>query len=215
MIKKNLVILVLCLAVLAGAVQAQSVKADAGKKNVYAGMLAALKGGDTNVDYKALRMAFAETENYSFHGTDKQEAAKMFKPLGEKNYKEALKLAEKMLEANYVEPNAHYVAYLANTELKDEKKAAFHKAVLLGLINSIKDGKDGKTAKTAFFPITIDEEYTLLRFLGYRVEAQSLQSNEGHQFDVMSVADSKTGEKAKFYFNLDVIWAAETKLFGK
>ena len=66
----------------------------------YTDLLAKLKGGDTNIDYKALRMAFAETEEYSYGGPEKAEREKFLKPFNDKNYKEALKQAEKHLEKN-------------------------------------------------------------------------------------------------------------------
>lgn len=214
---KSILILAACLLMLATGVSAQKEEKKANEKNsgAYEELLKKLKGGDTSVDFKALRMEFTKTDAYSFHGTDKEAVGKMMKPLGEKNYKEAMKQAEKVLEKNYVDANAHYVYYTAAKELKDEKNAEFHKAVLVGLLNAIKDGQDGFTTKTAFMPITIDEEYTLLKFLGYKIESQSLQSADGHQFDVLSAVNSKSGEKTKFYFNIDIIWKAENSLFGK
>jgi hypothetical protein len=181
----------------------------------YADLVAKLKGGDTGIDFTALRMAFTKTEEYSYGGTDKAEKEKMLKPFNDKKYKEALKQAEKILEKNYTEANAHFVAYNAAKELKDEKKAEFHKAVLLGLLSSIKNGNDGLSAEKPFKVITIDEEYTLMRFLGYQVGGQGLQNVGGHQFDVLDATNAKTSEKAKFYFNIDIVWKAETEIFGK
>lgn len=181
----------------------------------YDDLVAKLKSGDANIDYTVLRMAFTETKNYSYHGTEKAESGKFFQPFNDKKYKDALKQAEKFLEKNYVDANAHFVAYNSAKELKDDKKAEFHKAVLLGLLNSIKNGNDGLSAKTPFFVITIDEEYTMMKFLGYKFSSQSLQNKDGHTFDVMTATDTKTNEQVELYFNIDVVWAAETKLFGK
>lgn len=180
----------------------------------YDDLLVKLKSGDTNIDYTALRMAFTETKDYSYHGPEKTEREKFFQPFNDKKYKDALKQAEKFLEKNYLDANAHFVAYNSAKELKDEKKAEFHKAVLLGLSNSIKNGNDGLSAKAPFSVITIDEEYTLMRFLGYKLSSQSLQNSDGHTFDVMTATDPKTNAQVKLYFNIDVVWAAETKLFG-
>jgi hypothetical protein len=181
----------------------------------YQDLAAKLKGGDANVDFKALRMAFTETEEYSYSGPDKEEQAKFLKPFNDKKYKEALKQAEAFMEKNYVDANAHYVAYNSAKELKDEKKAEFHKTVLLGLLNSIKSGNDGLSEKTPFHVITINEEYTLLTFLGYQRGGQSLRHSDGHTFDVLTAIDPKTNKQTQFFFNIDVVWAAEMKLFGK
>lgn len=179
----------------------------------YENLLAKLKGGDTNIDFTALRLAFTKTSNYSYHGAEKTEKEKFLKPFAGKNYKDALKQAEKFLETNYVDANAHYIAYNSAKELKDDKKAEFYKTVLLGLLNSIKNGNDGLSAEKPFRVITIDEEYTMMRFLGYQFNSQSLQSANGHQFDVMDATNTKTNEKVKFYFNIDIVWKAETDIF--
>ena len=180
----------------------------------YEDIVAKLKNGDTNVDFTMLRMGFVETREYSFRGSDKKAVEKFSAPFNDKKFKDALKEAEKFIEKNYVDANAHYVAYNSAKEIKDDAKAEFHKAVLLGLLNSIKNGNDGLSAKSPFKVITVDEEYTMLRFLGYKVMSQSLNHIDGHTFDVFTAADNKTNEKVTIYFNIDVVWAAETKLFG-
>jgi Domain of unknown function (DUF4919) len=180
----------------------------------YDDQVAKLKIGDANIDFTALRMGFVATKAYSYHGPDKAEKEKFLKPLNDKKWKDALKEAEKFLGKNYAEPNAHHAAYLAAKELKDEKATEFHMTVLLGLLNSIKNGNDGFSAKTPFLVTTIDEEYTMMRFLGLKFNSQSLQHAEGHTFDVFTATDTKTNEKVTVYFNIDIVWAAETKLFG-
>ena len=212
--KRSLIISILLLTMLSFAVQAQN-KTDKTTPPTYAEIAAKLKTGETNVDYKRLRTAFTETKDYSYGGTERAETAKMFKSLSEKNYKEALKQAEKILEKNYVELNAHYVAFSAAKQLKDDKKAEFHRTILVGLMDAIQNGNNGQSAKTPFFPITIDEEYTIMSLLSYKYSSQSLQSLDGHQFDVFDAVDSKTGKNTKLYFNIDIIWKAESAIFGK
>lgn len=179
----------------------------------YENMLAKLKGGDANIDYKALRMAFTKTKNYYYDGANRDEQNKFYKPFGEKNYEEALKQAEKFLGKNYVDVDTHYVAYRAATELKDVAKAEFHKSVLLGLLNSIKNGNDGSSEKNPFFVISLGEEYALMRFTGYHHISQRLQHRDGHTFDVFEAVNTKSNEKATLYFNIDIVWAAEKLSF--
>jgi Domain of unknown function (DUF4919) len=221
--KTKFITLIVCFLTLTTFVRAQNTsiqqteltKKETSVKAPYAELLKKLQTGDTNVDYKALRTAFVETKEYSYGGLDKDVRNKMFKSLNDKKYKDSLKQAEKILEKNYLEINAHYVAYISNKELKDDKKTELHKTIMVNLLEAIRNGNDGLSAKTAFMPITIDEEYTLMNFLGYKHSSQSLQSIEGHQFDVFEVVDSKTKEAKKLYFNIDVIWKAETAIFSK
>lgn len=220
--KIKLIILSLCFAAIgigAPATRAQTAatpqKSVGAQKSSYDELAAKLKAGDANVDYRALRMAFAKTKNYSYGGLDREEKQKMFKPLGEKNYKSALKEAEKILDKNFAEPNAAYVAFAASKELGDARKADFYQAVLSGLIKSITNGGDGKSAKSSFEVITTDEEYFMMNYLGFAVSQQSLNSEAGHRFDVLSGTNRKTNETGKIYFNIDVVWAAESEIFGK
>jgi hypothetical protein len=180
----------------------------------YEDLLAKLKSGDTNINYRSLRMAFAETKNYSYLGVSRDAKKKMLEALGSKKYKGALKQAEEILKDDFTEPNSHYVAFIANKELKDEKKSKFHKTVVNGLLNSIQNGNDGKTAKTAFEVITISEEYFVMEILGFRLGSQRLNNELGHTYDVLDGTNPETKENASFYFNVDAVWAAETKMFG-
>ena len=167
-IKNCLLLITLCLLTLAFSVAAQNNAASGKEKaqTTYNDLITKLKNGDTKIDYAVLRTSFAEINEYHYDGISKEEREKIFKPLNDKNYKEALKQADKIAEKNYVDVNVHYAAYQASKELKDDKNAEFHKAVLIGLLNSIQNGNDGKTAKTAFLPKDISEEYNLINFLG-------------------------------------------------
>jgi hypothetical protein len=180
----------------------------------YEDLLAKLKNGDTKIDYRALRMAYSETKDYSYHGIESAEKQKIFAALNGKKYKDVLKLTDKVLATDFVEPNSHYAAFIANRELKDEKKSEFHKTVLIGLVDSIMNGKDGKSAKNCFEVITISEEYFVMNYLGFKVSSQSLGKEEGHTFDILTGINSETKESEKFYFNIDVVWKAETKMFS-
>jgi hypothetical protein len=181
----------------------------------YEDLLGKLKKGDTSIDFKKLRFAFTETKNYSPYGNRSEDSSKMLQFYREKNYKEALKSAEKVLETSYVDLNAHFVAALSNNETGNAEKAEFHKKVYLGLINSILSGRDGKSAKTAFEVIYVPEEYALLNYLGYRRGSQALITENGSKFDVLTVTNPENNETLKLYFNIDTVWKGYEKVFGK
>lgn len=182
-------------------------------KASYDELLKKLKGGDTSIDFKALRMSYTETKDYSSYGIDAQERSNMFRLLNEKNYKEAIKAAEKILKTNYVEMNSHMVMAIGHRELGDTKKFDFHKAVYSGLIDSIISGVDGKTPKTAFVVLSVPEEYAILQALEYKRGSQALFTEDGHKFDVLTVTSPKTNETLKLYFNIDIVWKGYEKMF--
>ena len=181
----------------------------------YDDLLAKLKKGDTAIDFTKLRFAYAETKDYSPYGIGADEKKALFDAFNGKKYEEALKKAEEILKTNYVEMNAHFVAFVSNQELGKSEKSEFHRKVFTGLINSILDGADGKTAKTAYKVICVPEEYVVLNFLGLRRTSQALTDENGSKFDILTVVDNKTNESAKLYFNIDTVWKGYEKVLGK
>lgn len=181
--------------------------------SVYKAVVAKVKSGDTSVDFKALRIAFTNTKAYSPYGGDRDGQKAAFAALDNKNYKDAAKSAEKMLEEDYVDMEAHIAASLGYEGLGNTAKADFHKKVYLGLVNSILSSGDGKSAGTAYVVISTNEEYVVLRALRLTFGSQSLQHLDGHTFDVMNAADPKTKKSSNVFFNIDIVWKAENDLF--
>jgi hypothetical protein len=170
----------------------------------YAVLLASLKAGKTDIDYTRLRLSYMDSPEYkAAKDTSKSEDA-MTDALNKKDYPAALKDAEAVLESNYVNIDAHYVALLANREMGAMDSAEFHRTVFRGLINSIRNSGDGKTMETAWVVITVHEEYVILRVLGFRPVEQSLMHKDGHSYDVMKVKNAEDGTEQTFYFNVDI-----------
>ena len=127
----------------------------------------------------------------------------MFAAINAKDYEKALTNAEAILAKNYVDINGHFGCFAAHNHLGHAEKAAYHKFVFDGLLNSIKNSGDGKTKDTAMVVISTDEEYAFFNWLGLRVTAQALINEKGHSYDRMTVLDPKTNESVVYYFNID------------
>jgi len=194
--------------------QAVSETAKVGKLPKYEELLAKVQGGDTKIDYKALRIGYSQSKDADPFGSDRDLRGTMNKALADKNYKDAIKSAEAILKDTYVNPYAHLAEAIAYNELKDSGKYEFHKAVYLGLINSILDGADGKTPETAYTVISTEEEYAVMQALKYQVSGQSLNHKGEHTFDVLHGVDSASGAKVDVWFNIDIVWAMENKMFN-
>jgi hypothetical protein len=205
------ILVVMCVSVFG---QAVSETAQVGKVAKYDELLAKVQGGDTKIDYKALRMAYSQTKDASPYGSDRDTRSAMNKALADKKYKDAIKSADQILKEDYTNPFAHLANAIAYRELNDTAKADYHKAVYLGLVNSIIAGADGKTPTTAFTVISTEEEYSVMQAFGYPVGGQSLVNKDGHTYDVLHGTDPKTSEKVDVYFNIDIVWAMETKMFS-
>ena len=172
------------------------------EKTKYDVMVEKAKQKDPSVNFKDLRYAFYESPNYNPYAP-----MMTYRPLNaaiaQKNYEEALKIAEAVLSKNFVEVNAHMTAQIAYQETGNEEKAKFHSFMVEGLLNSIKSSGDGKSAEKAFEVIAVSEEYGLLRALGLRPIGQALVEKDGHMFDAMTVVDPQTNKETVLYFNID------------
>lgn len=173
-----------------------------GSKETYEALVKRVKGGDLKIDFGAMRQAFTESKGFSrFGSAGKRE---MFATLNAKKFTEALALAEKQLDTNYVDLNAHYIAFASNRALKNEDKAKFHLQMFQGLVQSIVDGHDGQSPATAYSVISIDEEHVVITYLEFVYAGkQALMEDKGHHYDMMTVTDPKTKKETNLYFEID------------
>jgi len=59
--------------------------------------------------------------------------------------------------------------------------------------------------------ITIEEEYAVMKALGYSVWAQEYERRGDHLCDVLRATDDKTKNAVKLYFNVDIPARLEQK----
>ena len=172
-------------------------------KSSYEVLLERVKKSDASVDFKELRLAYTETSTYSPYGGDAESRRTMFDALKTREFDKALQNAETVLAKNYLDIMGHFGCFVSHRELAHADKATYHKFVFEGLLNSIKNSGDGKSEETAFVVITVDEEYALLNWLGLRPTGQALIHKDGHNYDRMTMTDSKTNDTITYFFNID------------
>lgn len=214
--KRNFAFILAALIFVSAALAQKPAPAKAGNDaEDYKALTAKLKGGDTKIDFTALRLAFTKTKSYSAYGGDRDLQRAASDALTKGDYKEAVKKAGVLLDDDYTDMDAHVISSVAYRGLENGKMADFHKSVYLGLVNSILSSGDGKTAATAFVVISTSEEYIVLRALGLAPGSQSLVHQDRHSFDVLMATDPKTKETIKIYFNIDIVWKKESEMFSK
>jgi hypothetical protein len=168
----------------------------------YAELVAQVKSGDQSVDFRQLREAYAELPKHP--DTSKQKDA-MQAALREKRFADAVKHADAVLAANFVDMDAHYVAFVAHRELKEYERADFHRTAFQNLFHSITDSGDGKTPETAFHVIDVHEEYVWLKVKGVGLpKSQSYIHKDGHAYDLLVFDDPETKKEQSVYFNVDI-----------
>jgi len=187
---------------------------DVGNQDYY-DLVKKLKSNNTNVDFQALRLSYTKTQDYKPYGADDSAKDAAFDALNKKNYAEALKRAESVLEKNYVDLDIHLLCLIAHREMGNSEKSAFHSAVLKGLVGSLYASGDGTTPEGAIVVISVSEEYFLLKANGLKaIKSSSMMIND-HHCDKMDVENKKTAEKKVIYFNIDIPYGWITKNLQK
>src|SRR5713226_5797972 len=157
----------------------------------YNELLARAKRGDRDLDYQALRYAYAGSPGYDPYGGSLRAL------------KTAMGKATKILEIDYVDIDAHMLADLCFRQLGDTARAEFHRAEARGLMRSILQSGDGKSPENAFVVIAVDEEYSLIGAMGLKVQKQSLVNQDGHAYDRMDVTGADADKAGVLFFNVD------------
>ena len=180
----------------------------------YSDLVEQAKRDAAAVDLKALRYAYADGENYNPYDTVEETLQGiMIKAFTEKNdCASAQKLAQEILEKNYVNIDAHMMLDLCFQQLEQPQQAKHHELMVHGLINSIIVTGDGKTPQTAFVVISIPEERSVLSMFGVKAVRQALIDVENHKIDRITVA-TKSGGSEDIFFNVDrpLAWLARTR----
>jgi hypothetical protein len=170
----------------------------------YDQLLARAKRGDATVDFQALRLAFTETPQYMPYGSPtlrfKEAMLTAFKS---DDCVKATEEAERVINIAFVDIDAHLVADECYRRMGQTESANAHRAVSLGLVRSIQRSGDGKSPRTAYIVITVGEEYSLLKVLGYQPGQQFLIQEGAHWYDRLEVKNVNTGDEKKIYFNID------------
>jgi len=173
----------------------------------YQTLLAAAKASAPQVDWGALRQAFAARPGFQVISRSAART-RMLEAANASNCKDALPSARAVMAEDYVDADAHLVAAFCEDAAGDAVGSKLDRDIGVGLLRSIETG-DGLSAATAFTPIDVDEEYTLMRALGQKVQSQDLVRQGGHAYDVLSTLDDK-GQRGSYWFAIDRVLAAES-----
>ena len=175
-------------------------------KKKYDALLEKAKKREGTIDFKELRFAYFETSDYS-PTAGMPNYKSLWSVLGQGNHDETVEAVESVLAKNYVDVNAHMVAYIAYRQAGNEGKAQYHRSWADGLLNSIKSNRDGTSIDTAFEVISVSEEYALFRSMGVQPIKQSLLREKDHSFDAVVVREP-SGREITYFFNVDKPFSA-------
>lgn len=193
--------LALCAVLSSGAVAASPPSAAE-----YAALKAKLLAGDANVDYLALRLGHAASADYHPNSPDSLIRRKAVQNAIEaKKFEEAAPLVEKWLAAEFLNPFAHLGAARIYKELGDEKKRAFHDAVVDGVFDAICQRDEGESPNRPCKVLSIDEQHFFLVMQGMMVDGEyGTMCSEARSCQVYEVTKLNTNRKYTLYFDISL-----------
>jgi hypothetical protein len=171
-------------------------------KAKYNVLAAKVRTGDTSVDWQELRLA-AEVGSVEGNYDLLEANTRGNKAFNEGKFDDSLKIANEMLAHNIASGDAHFLAYISLKHMGRQADADKERALLDAFFQSIMKSGDGKSAATAWFTVNVHEEYLVIRLLlKMNVKSQSLSSQNGHEYDEMTVTDD-SGKETTLWFNTD------------
>lgn len=170
-----------------------------------------LAAGDTGIDFRALRLAFAASAEYQVDTPALRDwQHKVGKALAAEDFPGADKAATEWLALEYVNPFAHLGAARAQEGLGADARAAFHREVAEGLLDSICQPGEGQTPDAPCAAISVAEIYAYLA-------RRRLEPGASHEAEcagdapclVFEVREQGTGNLLDLHFDISRPLAAK------
>lgn len=200
-------VLIALLVIMNGTSQANQQETDKNKFSEanarYTELVEKIKDTALPEDIEEIRKVYVDTERYDPYAVDQADIEKnMFEGLKNEDWEKCLANATKILDANYINLDAHYGAMICADGSGDDSKGEFHRKVLIGLLDAIRKTGDGESEDSAFFCTSTSEVWSFIRMQGYRIAGKSLDVIDGRSYDVMEVVDPDTDREFEWYFDV-------------
>ena len=163
--------------------------------------------GEAAVDYAALRQNCGRTSWYVQRKQTKIDKIRkeMYAAADVKNYAEVKKLAQSILDLNYLNMTAHRMLSWSLDALGDSVGSKRHLDIELGLLRSIGQSGSGKNCREGKIVIDVEEEYFVMQIMGWKLKRQQTVSDGDITCDLMEVVDPDGNERRE-YFNVNIVF---------
>ncbi len=155
-----------------------------------------------NSDFTRLRHSFTGTDAYQPWDTTEHEASiAMLNAQEDEDYTLCLRLADAILERNFVSLYGHFGAYACNQGLDHTDQAQFHGWMLKGLMDSITASGDGLSEDSAFIVLSGTEMRAFVRLSGLLMYRQENVFSGPRQLEVVYATDPAVNDDVVWYFD--------------
>ncbi len=202
----------LCAALLAGCATMETepeepeiTEAAIDAQNRYIELVEKAQGDYASVDYAEMRELYTRTGFYRpYGGREARLVDRMHEALERGDENEALDLAGRILQHNYVSLEAHYVAWRAYEAMDDSRRAERHHHVLRALFDAIAESGDGDARSSAFHVISPREMQAFLALYNLDPLGSEVHADELGSHDRVTVYDPEEDEEFELWFDISI-----------
>lgn len=165
-----------------------------------------VKRGETDVNFTSLRLNCAKTSWYQGRKQTRIDKLKwqMYGEAQNGNFIEVKRLAQSMLDLNYLNMDAHRTLAWALENLGDSASAKRFRDIEIGLLRSIGQSGSGKSCKEGKVVIDVEEEYFVMQIMGWKLKQQQVVTEENSRCDLLIVEEN--GVERREFFNVDIVF---------
>ena len=175
----------------------------------YKTLVEQLEAGNTNVNFRSLRLACMKSPDCEPRAT-RADLAEFNAASRDNQYAKAAELGQRLIRRGFVNLEIHAALVIIYRALKDQAKAAFHMKVTDGLLRSILFSGDGNSPATAWEIISDREELSVLAARGIASGGEVSKSRideGGHHYERWEIWDPVNEKKVIVFFNTDAFTA--------
>jgi len=178
----------------------------------YSKTIKMLEAGETDINYRAFRESFIESEQFLVASAKYKQfdslKKEMYRQMDKSDYPAIVKTTKGMLSIDYTSMLAHKILQQTYKAMGDSVNWKKYHDIEFGLLRSIVKNGDGKTCETAWPVIQIEEEYFILDMIDATFKKQSVD-NSGGLCDKMEV--KQDGKKKTYYFEVSKVFEGYKK----
>ena len=176
--------------------------------------MAAAQSGKTDIDYTALRLSYAKTDDYDPWGVNTQDLFDAaWKAIQAGDCATVMQKSDALLAKDFIRIPIHFMRQDCFDKAGDKIHAAQENAIVRGIADSLMKSGDGKSAETAYVVVSLKEEGFAMTVLGLKEKEQSLVAANGHMYDLLQGEDEKTAAMRSVFFRIDDVMMGEARMF--
>lgn len=180
---------------------------DPAAESRYIELVEAAQSDPEAVDYAEMRELYIRTRFYQpYAGGEQQFSEGMFRALDAGQDRDALNLATRILQENYVSLDAHYVARQVYANRGDSRRRDRHDHALRALFRAVRDSGDGESRASAYRVISTQELATFVSLYGLDLIENEFTVDELGPFDRVVARDPRRDREFELWFDITPQW---------